>query len=160
MNVRRNKTVALVLAAALPLSACTTTHLAGDYHPRGTGTSEGTASDVYKSGKESVEGVGRANEQKPVIATGHSFTFLWGTLNTGSVQVDVMLSPSFKDKTIRGVEVEDRISLGGVVLWILTAGIFSHHSVIVRGDIAPETPPPSTTPSSSPSTPAPPPPSK
>src|SRR4051812_26157056 len=133
---RSSKSLAIVLACAMPLSACTTTHFYGEYHPRSPSSPEAgrSARNVGRSGANAVKDVFGSREQAPTLATGHSWQFLWGTLNTGSVEVDDIMSSTFKDKTLTNVAVEDRISLGGVVLWILTAGIFSHHSVIVSGD--------------------------
>jgi hypothetical protein len=133
----RDKTLAVVLAGAVPLSACTTTHLYGDYHPRSSVTSR--TERVSDSVKGDVPGFGK---QQPILAEGHSFQFLWGTLNTGDTVVDDLLSPSLKDKTLTNISVEDHISLVGAALWIVTAGIFSHHSIVVRGDFAPESTPP------------------
>lgn len=141
---RNGRLLAVVLACAVPLSACTTTHFYGEYHPRSASSPEAgrSAKNVARAGGNAVKDVLGGREQAPVLATGHSWVFLWGTLDTGSVEVDDIMSSSFKDKTLTNMEVEDRISLAGVVLWVLTAGIFSHHTVIVRGDVVEPTPPP------------------
>jgi hypothetical protein len=152
---RSQKYVAVVLACAVPLSACTTTHFYGEYHPLGSAeaSASSSAKATGRTGEQSVKDIFGAQEQQPVLATGSSWQFLWGTLNTGSVEVDNLLSSSFKDKTITDMSVMDHISLIGVVFWVLTVGIFSHHSIIVRGDLV-ETPgtPHETTPAPTPST--------
>jgi len=133
---RPSRALALVLAASMPLSACTTAHFYGEYHPRQSEAEAGSsAKSIARKGEDTAKDVVGGREQQPVLATGNNFTFLWGTLNTGSMEVDDLLSPSVKQKTLKNVSVEDRISLAGVVLWIFTVGIFSHHSVIVRGDV-------------------------
>jgi hypothetical protein len=129
---------ALFLAATLPVSGCSHTHLSGEYRP-----SPGT--DIVHRNDERV------------IAEGSRWPFLWGLLDLGDFDLNLELQKAVRDsEAFTDLDIRERVSVGGVVLWILTVGIVSHHTVVVRGspaELRHETPP---APAPSPGTPAPP----
>ncbi len=114
-----------VLAAALAASGCATTHLSGEYRPHagGLGEKDATALDKETLGKHS------------------KWLFFWGLLDTRDYDATTDLEGSVREGyVVRDLEIKDRESIGGVFLWIITAGIVNHHTVVIKGrPVAPDT---------------------
>ncbi|MEZ0231024.1 MAG: hypothetical protein ACAI25_20580 [Planctomycetota bacterium] len=112
-----------VLAAALAASGCATTHLSGEYRPHAGGPDDKRAPDLENLGEHS------------------KWLFFWGLLDTRDYDTTSDLKGHVKDGYIvRDVEIKDRESVGGVFLWIITAGIVNHHTVVIKGrTVAPST---------------------
>ena len=108
----------LGLAACLAASGCATVHLAGEYRPN-------VGTDIVH------------RNDKRVVAEGSEWFFLWGIFDSGRFDLNEELHHTLhEDEALANVAIEDRISFGGVVLWIITAGIVSHHDIIVSGEPA------------------------
>jgi hypothetical protein len=111
---RTNAIVALAVAAAMPVSGCATTHLSGMYQSKTT--------DVVRS------------EEKRTLAKGNDWLFFWGLVDTGSFNLDKEIENQLRsDECVTNLDIKDRLSVGGVLLWIITAGIVSHHSIVATG---------------------------
>ena len=121
---RTHARFAPLLAAALAASGCATTHLSGEYRPYAGGPEEKHVTAL----------------DKETIGEHSKWLFFWGLLDTR----DFDTSSDFKSKVkegyvVRDVEIKDRESIGGVFLWIITAGIVNHHTVVIKGrTVAPE----------------------
>lgn len=132
----RRTTTALgfLLASVLALDGCAKTTLQGLYRPQ--------ANDVAE------------HEEPRVLASGSEWVFLWGMVPTGDFDLNMEMERSLRENEgLTDVEVEDHLSIGGFFLWLVTAGIVSHHSVtatgqvvIVRDRAAPPTPTPAPAP--------------
>lgn len=122
---RTNARFAPVLAAALAASGCATTHLSGEYRPHAGGFEEKHATAVDK------ETLGKHSK----------WLFLWGLLDTRDYDTTDDLNAKVREGyVVRDVEIKDHESIGGVLLWIITAGIVNHHTVVIKGrTVAPET---------------------
>jgi len=121
---RTNALIALVLAASLPVSGCATTYLGGEYRTK--------ANDLAHKG------------DKHTLAKGNEWLFFWGLLDTGHFNLQKELRNQLReDECVTDLEVKDRLSIGGFFLWIITAGIVSHHTIVAKGHPAViSTPPP------------------
>jgi hypothetical protein len=106
-------------------SGCATTHLSGEYRPHAGGFEEkkATALDKETLGKHS------------------KWLFFWGLLDTRDYDTTADLAANVKEGyVVRDLEVKDRESIAGVFLWIITAGIVNHHTVVLKGrTVAPDT---------------------
>lgn len=110
---------ATALAGLLAASGCATTHLPGEYRP--------------SPGPE----VAAEKHDRKTIATGSEWLFLWGLLDTGHFDVNEELRKNVRsNEAVTNLEVKDRLSVGGALLWIITAGIVSHHTIVVKGEPA------------------------
>ena len=116
--MRSTSTVlALALAASMPLQGCTTTHLAGEYRTK--------SNDLVRK------------EKKRTLAKGSNWLFFWGLLDTGHFDLQGKLSDQLRgDEVVTDLEVKDRLSVGGFFLFIITAGIVSHHALVAKGSPA------------------------
>lgn len=111
---RTQRTTALLLAVAMPLAGCGTTHLGGEYRTK----SHDLASKA----------------DRRTVSKGSEWLFFWGLLDTGQVHVDSDIEQHLRpDEVLTEVEVKDRLSVGGFFLWLFTAGIVSHHAIVVSG---------------------------
>ncbi len=114
---RTNAMMALTVAASMPVSGCATTHLSGEYRTEAT--------DLARK------------EESRELAKGSEWLFFWGLLDTGSFNLDRELKAQLReDECVTNLEVKDRLSIGGAFLWIITAGIVSHHSIVASGQPA------------------------
>jgi hypothetical protein len=123
------------LALSLAVSGCASTHLSGTYRPSATNISDVSETDV--------------------VAKGGKWYFLWGMLDSGTFDVQEEMEKDLKPyESLVNLEVKDKLSVGGFFLWLITAGIVSHHRVTASGQVAlserPPAPPP---PASAPATP-------
>jgi hypothetical protein len=121
---RTHARFAPLLAAAMAASGCATTHFSGEYRPRATGAeSEGvTATDKETLGRHS------------------KWLFFWGLLDTKDTFTNDLDARVREGYVVRDLEVKDRESIPGVFLWIITAGIVNHHTVVLKGHtVAPAT---------------------
>jgi hypothetical protein len=111
---RTSSILALTLAASMPLSGCATTYLGGEYRTK--------ANDLARK------------HDKTTLAKGSEWLFFWGLLDTGRFNVQKELRNQLReDECVTDLEVKDRLSVGGFFLWLITAGIISHHSLIAKG---------------------------
>jgi hypothetical protein len=112
---RTNAYLALLLAASMPLTTgCATTYLGGEYRT--------TAMDIAKK------------EDKRTLAKGSEWLFFWGLLDSGSFNLQKELRNQLReDEAVTDLEVKDRLSVGGFFLWLITAGIVSHHTLVAKG---------------------------
>lgn len=111
---RTNALLALLLAASMPVSGCATTYLGGEYRTK--------TSDIARK------------EDKHTLAKGSEWLFFWGLLDTGRFNLEKELRNQLReDECVADLEVKDRLSIGGFFLWIITAGIISHHSLVAKG---------------------------
>ena len=107
----------LFLLAALGLGGCASTHLSGEYRTE--------PADVVHKG------------ERRRIAKGNEWMFFWGILDTGSFNLDHEIKKQLRaDEVVTDLEITDRLSVGGAFLWIITAGIVSHHSIVADGSIS------------------------
>ncbi len=114
---RTNAIIALAVAASMPVSGCATTHLSGEYRTDTTDLA--------------------AREESRELARGSQWLFLWGLLDSGSFNLDRELKAQLRDnECVTNLEVKDRLSIGGALLWIITVGIVSHHSIVASGQPA------------------------
>jgi hypothetical protein len=115
---KMNAFLATAMAATLPVAGCATTHLSGDYSPHASGE------------------ISRRTERR-LLAKGNEWLFFWGLLDSGSFDLDKELRSQLReDEVVTNLDVEDRLSVGGAFLWIITAGIVSHHSIVAEGEPA------------------------
>ncbi|HZU96786.1 MAG TPA: hypothetical protein VFF73_08855 [Planctomycetota bacterium] len=131
--MRHTKHFAVLLGAALSAAGCATTHLAGEYNP---------GSQVPLDKPHKIE---ESHAEPTTLATGHDWVLFWGIVELQSTDMDKKIKGQLRsDEMIKDPEVRNHISLGGALLWIVTAGIVSHHSVDFRGTVvaARELPPP------------------
>lgn len=106
--------LALLLAASMPLTGCATTYLGGEYRTKST--------DLVRK------------EDKRTLAKGSEWLFFWGLFDTGRFNVQKELKNQLReDECVTDLEVKDRLSIGGFFLWIITAGIISHHTLVAKG---------------------------
>jgi hypothetical protein len=112
---RTNAYLALLLAASMPLTTgCATTYLGGEYRT--------TAMDIAKK------------EDKRTLAKGSEWLFFWGLLDSGTFNLQKELRNQLReDEAVTDLEVKDRLSVGGFFLWLITAGIVSHHTLVAKG---------------------------
>ncbi|HZV00921.1 MAG TPA: hypothetical protein VFF73_29670 [Planctomycetota bacterium] len=111
---RTSRTLAYVLAAALPAAGCATTHLSGEYR-----TSPTTVS--MKEGMRTLD-------------EGSAWPLFWGLFDAGSYDAGRELSKKLRpDEVVTSLEVKERLSVGGFFLWLITAGIVSHHTIEING---------------------------
>jgi hypothetical protein len=122
---RTRARLAPVLAGVLTASGCATTHLSGEYRPHAGGMEEphATATDKETLGKHS------------------KWLFFWGLFDTRDFDASSDFKGTVKEGyVVRDLEIKDRESIGGVLLWIISAGIINHHTVVIKGrTVAPET---------------------
>jgi hypothetical protein len=126
-----------LLATAMAASGCATTHLSGEYRPHAGAELDTTKPD---------------STEKEVIGEHGKWLFLWGLIDTR----DFDTASDFKERVkegyiVKDIEVKDRESVAGVFLWIITAGLVNHHTIVIKAHpIAPEgtipagSPPPAT----------------
>jgi hypothetical protein len=118
----RRSSIPLV-ALLLAVSGCATTNMSGEYRPH--------SSDEVTNKAE-----------KRVLGKGGKFLFFWGLATTRDFDVDAALARQLRDnEVVTGIEIEDHLSIGGAFLWLITAGIVSHHSVVLEGSPAELKPP-------------------
>lgn len=114
---RTNSLLALVLAASMPVTGCASTHLGGEYRTEAT--------DIAKT------------EESRTLAKGNEWMFFWGLLDSGSFDLQSELKKQLReDECVTNLEIKDRLSVGGFFLWLITAGIISHHSIVAKGSPA------------------------
>ncbi len=113
--MKRTKTgLALALACSLPVAGCSTTYLGGEYRT--------DANSLAKKGEVHT------------LAKGNEWMFFWGIFDSGHFDLNKELKSQLReDEVVTDLEIKDRISVGGVILWIFTAGIISHHSIVAEG---------------------------
>src|SRR5262245_56192870 len=102
------------LSAALAFSGCATTYLGGAYRTQAT--------DVVS--------------QQPMrtLDEGSCIPLFWGLFVPGSYDAKHELAKKLRpDEEITDLQVKERLSVGGFFLWLITAGIVSHHTIEVRG---------------------------
>src|SRR5437899_2546598 len=105
---RTNSLVALALAASMPVTGCATTYLGGEYRTK--------ANDIVRK------------EDKQTLAKGSEWLFFWGLVDTGHFNLNKELRNQLReDEAVSDLEIKDRLSVGGFFLWLITAGIVSHH---------------------------------
>ncbi len=113
------------LSAALALggSGCSVTHLGGAYRT--------AANDV-------------TSKQKMVtLDEGSTIPLFWGLFDAGSYDAKKELAKKLRpDEEITNLEIKERLSVGGFFLWLITAGIVSHHTIEVRGQTSVSSRPP------------------
>ncbi|MEZ0231023.1 MAG: hypothetical protein ACAI25_20575 [Planctomycetota bacterium] len=111
---RTSSILALTLAASMPLSGCATTYLGGEYRTK--------ANELARK------------HDKTTLAEGSEWLFFWGLLDSGRFNVQKELRNQLReDECVTDLEVKDRLSVGGFFLWLITAGIISHHNLIAKG---------------------------
>jgi len=111
---RTNSLLALLLAASMPVTGCATTYLGGEYRTK--------ANDLARK------------EDKHTLAKGSEWLFFWGLFDTGRFNLQKELRNQLReDEAVTDLEVKDRLSVGGFFLWIITAGIISHHTLVAKG---------------------------
>jgi len=114
----RHAFLATVLAFLVPAAGCATTHLAGEY------------SVVPRSET-------RATFAPTTLARGSQWQFLWGLIDTGRFDLDQELKHHVRtDEVVTDLEIRERLSIGGFFLWLITAGIVSHHSLVAEGSVS------------------------
>ena len=122
MKTNLRTALALSLALSVPLTACQTTRLDGTYHPLKNAATGG---------------------HKRTLAKDSEWLFFWGLATAGSFNVDDEIRDEVgKHEVVSDLEVRHRISIWGVLLWVVTAGIVSHHAVVLKGRVGHEPPPP------------------
>jgi len=120
---RTKPTLAVLLAASLPVSGCTTTHLGGSYRTSATEIS--------------------SKQEARTLDEGNSWPLFWGLFEAGSYDANRELAKKLRpDEEVTGLEVKERLSVGGFFLWLVTAGIVSHHTIEVRGSTTVHSRPP------------------
>lgn len=103
--------------ALVACAGCTTTHLGGAYRT--------DSNDIASR---------RATR---TLDEGSSWPLFWGLFPAGSYDVNHELAKMLRpDEVVTGLEVRERTSVGGFFLWLVTAGIVTHHTIEVRGSIA------------------------
>lgn len=113
--------LALGLAGAVSFTGCATAHLKGEYCPQGVPKDAGTP--VAKSDKQT-------------LAEGHDWVLFWGIVELASSDLgDEAKGKLRADEVVTDTEVRNHISLPGALLWIVTAGIFSHHDLTLKGRV-------------------------
>src|SRR5262249_4855367 len=72
------------------------------------------------------------------IADGGAWYFLWGLVDTGSVDVREGAEEKIlhEGDAFMDVEISEHLSLGGALLFLVTIGIVSHHHVVVTSEPA------------------------
>jgi hypothetical protein len=111
---KTNTFLALLLAASMPLSGCASTYLGGEYRTK--------ANDLARK------------SDKQTLAKGSEWLFFWGLLDTGRFNVQKELRNQLReDEAVTDLEIKDRLSVGGFFLWLITAGIISHHTLVAKG---------------------------
>jgi hypothetical protein len=113
------------LSAALALggTGCSVTHLGGAYRTAATDVS--------------------SKQEMRTLDDGSTFPLFWGLFEAGSYDANRELAKKLRpDEEITNLEIKERISVGGFFLWLITAGIVSHHTIEVRGVTAVSSRPP------------------
>jgi hypothetical protein len=111
----KRASLAPLLAAGLA-SGCTSTHVGGAYWPK---------TDLDDPGKPVV------------LADGSQWRFLWGLAGSGTLALDDELRRRVReDERVTHLELEDRLSVGGAFLWVMTGGVVSHHTLEASGVVA------------------------
>lgn len=111
---KTNTFLALILAASMPLSGCATTYLGGEYRTKAT--------DIVRK------------SDKQTLAKGSEWLFFWGLFDSGRFDLQKELKNQLReDEAVTDLEVKDRLSVGGFFLWVITAGIISHHTLVAKG---------------------------
>lgn len=104
----------LVLACAMPFAGCATTYLGGEYR-----------TDAHSLAKKG---------ETRTLAKGNEWMFFWGIFDSGHFDLNKELKSELReDECVTDLEITDHLSVGGVFLWIFTAGIISHHSIVATG---------------------------
>jgi hypothetical protein len=108
----------LVVGSAVSVAGCATTHVQGEFRPD-------AKSDITKK------------TDMQTLADGSNWPLFWGLVELGSNNVnDELSSHLHENEVITDMEVRQHLSLPGALLWIISAGIVSHHDIDVRGRIA------------------------
>jgi hypothetical protein len=111
---RTGNLLALTLAASMPVTGCATTYLGGEYRTK--------ANELAHK------------QDKHTLAKGSEWLFFWGLLDSGKFNLQKELRNQLReDECVTDLEVKDRLSVGGFFLWIITAGIISHHTLVAKG---------------------------
>lgn len=102
------------LCAGLAFSGCATTHLGGAYRT--------SATDVA------------SKQEMRTLDEGSCIPLFWGLFEAGGYDANRELAKKLRpDEEITNLEIKERLSVGGFFLWLITAGIMSHHTIEVRG---------------------------
>ena len=105
------------LSAALAFSGCATTHLGGAYR---------TAANEVSS-----------KQDMRTLDEGSCVPLFWGLFTAGSYDAKKELGKKLRpDEEVTNLEVKERLSVGGFFLWLITAGLVSHHTIEIRGHTA------------------------
>jgi hypothetical protein len=114
---RSKAALALTLAASIPASGCATVHLGGIYRTKAT--------DIVMK------------EPERTLDEGSTWPLFWGLFIAGSYDANRELAKKLRpDEEVAHLQVRERLSVGGIFLWLVTAGIVSHHTVEIRGATA------------------------
>ena len=136
--MKRTRITALALALGVAAPGCSSTQLSGTYRPASTNVSE----------------VGETE----VLAKSGQWLFFWGLLDSGTLDLENDMKRDLRPyEAVVNLEVKNKLSVGGFLLWLITAGIVSHHKLTARGQLALAE---RATPPTTPAQPAPPPPAR
>jgi len=118
-----NRPLAILLAGVLSGTGCATAHLKGEYSPQ------------YLPSNQAKEITGTS--EKSTLAKGHDWVLFWGLCEIASTDMGKKVRQRLRpDEIITDTEVRNHVSLPGVLLWIVTGGLVSHHHLDLRGRVA------------------------
>jgi len=114
--------LALMLAGSLASTGCATAHLSGEYSPGPKGSN--ISNDVT------------SKTEKQNLAEGSDWVLFWGLVEAASTDLGAEARGKLRpDEQIRDAEVRNHLSLPGALLWIITAGLVSHHDLVLSGSV-------------------------
>ncbi|MEZ0230406.1 MAG: hypothetical protein ACAI25_17420 [Planctomycetota bacterium] len=112
----------LLLSGTLFATGCATAHLAGQYTPQSV-SPNATREVTNKTEKQN-------------LAEGSDWVLFWGLVEAASSDLaDEAKRNLRQDEAILDPEVRNHLSLPGALLWIVTAGIVSHHDLVLSGRV-------------------------